>query len=67
MFNSLYALFKGCINAFSKKSLCLLPFSPSPIKLYNKPTKSSCDGGMNNLNLPLPSPRFLAFASEKRF
>ena len=67
MFNSLKALFNGLIKDCSKKSLCLLPSLPLPIKLYNKPTKSSCDGGIKNLNLPLLSPRFLALTAENLF
>ena len=37
------------------------------MKLYNNPTKSSCDGGIKNLNLPLLDPRFLALVAANLF
>ena len=38
---------------------------PLPVSLYNKPAKSSADGGIKNLYLPLFCPLTLPLASEK--
>ena len=40
------------------------PTFPLPKNLYNNPVKSSADGGIKNLNLPLPAPIVCALAAE---
>ena len=47
-------------NGLSKwalyQAIWAVPISPLPKVLYNKPTKSSADGGIKKLNLPLFDP-----------
>ena len=43
---------------------CFTPLAPLPAKWYNKPTKSSAEGGTKNLYLPLLAPIFLAATEE---
>jgi len=44
--------------------MVLLPTFPLPKNLYIKPTKSSADGVVKKVNLPLPAPTVCALALE---
>ena len=49
-----------CLN----QAICLSPTFPFPSIGYIKPKKSSADGGIQNLKLPLLAPTVLALAAE---
>ena len=67
LFTAVIALAKGSSKVSLKNFKALSPLAPLGKKLYIKPKKSSADGGIKNLNLPLSLPRLLPFISENLF
>ncbi len=58
-------LANGSSKFFLYQANCALPSFPLPNVLYNNPTKSSADGGMNRSSLPLFLPAFTPRLSLK--